>query len=128
MKKSKNKYAFPWLGINHENRFEIVEGDSLTVPDEAYTIPELVRKSMAGISPDINLMSNYDDAEVNHDDIDISAFSHADLVDKHEAAKRAVEVSKIVSERRSKKSKGNLSEKTDEPLEEEKGSDDYIKE
>lgn len=121
-KEKKNRYVFPWMGINHKDevRIEKTSSEYKTVPCEAYTIPELVKKSMSGIAPDIQYYEIYDPPDVDHDDIDYSKLSNADIVEKHEAAIKAAEVLQKVKDGTNTSRKGKQSMEEENNVKEEK--------
>lgn len=61
-------------------------GLSETVPDDSYTIADLVKKFASGVDPAISKIANYggDDDEVDFDDIDMQKAAQADYTDVDE--------------------------------------------
>lgn len=74
---------------------ETPKGVSMTVPDDSYTIKDLIRKFGNNLDPSITKLSHFngEDDEVSHDDIDFSEASRGDLHEvellQNELAQRA---------------------------------------
>lgn len=59
-------------------------GVSLTVPDDSYTIKELLARHEAGLGLGIQRLGNYDlgEDDEDHDAIDMNQFQQLDITDK----------------------------------------------
>ena len=102
---------------------------SLTIPNETYTIPELIRRFTKGIDDGITRPTTYQEG-VTHDDIDMEKFSRLDINDKHEFAehnqqridqlvqnqKDAIQEHLEAQEASKQQSEGNPSQQPSEPI------------
>lgn len=66
-------------------------GESQTIPDQSYTIADLVKKMARGVDPAISKVPNFggDDEELDFDDVDVRQAAEADLADSDEILKAA---------------------------------------
>jgi len=75
-----------------ERHADIIDGVSMTIPDEAYTIQELFQRSAAGLG--LNIRSNYlqeGTENAQFDDIDMEQLSKMDIHDAQEVVKNVQE-------------------------------------
>lgn len=87
-----------WKLKQHQK--EKPKGESLTVPDESYTIQELIRKYASGLDPGISKLPNFngEDDEVDFDDPDLSLEIRQDITDQAETLRQAAERQKRLLE------------------------------
>jgi hypothetical protein len=66
------------------------KGLSQTVPDDSYSIKDLIRKFAGNLDPNITLLGEYngEDEEVDYDDLDVSAHNRSDLSEQQETRER----------------------------------------
>lgn len=80
---------------NFDHRKKTGESSSLpscAVPNESYTIQDLLRRNTNGQAlPDIGRAVGYPD-HVSHDSIDFEQFKNSDLVDQEEQAERVSQI------------------------------------
>lgn len=65
-------------------------GLSQTVPDDSYSIKDLIRKYAGQLDANITLLGEYngEDEEVDFDDLDVSAHRRSDIVEQEETRER----------------------------------------
>lgn len=70
---------------------EFPTGESMAIPDQSYSIKDLVKKMARGVDPAISKVATYggEDDEVDFDDIDLNQAQHADLADTDEIKQAA---------------------------------------
>lgn len=95
-RKYKEAPAFPYRLPQHfkleSQDMEHPSGVSITIPDESYTIKDLVQKFSQGIDPSISKLAEYSEDSDDHDQPDMRKLATADLSDvdnyKRELASR----------------------------------------
>lgn len=102
----------------YPRHIEIPKGDSMTVPDEAYNIRDLVTRYANGLDPSITRKGEYwgEDDEVTHDAPDLAKIARADLavqtaVSEHIAQRREM----FDQQQRALKREKEAAEKADKP-------------
>lgn len=91
VKKGEAKVAYQlkngWRLRRHQ--METPKGESLTVPDESYTIRDLIRKYSAGLDPKLTLLSEWsgEENEVEHDDYDLRSVGRVDRTELDEVGR-----------------------------------------
>lgn len=64
--------------------YETNKKPSLTIPDESYTIKELLKKHTRGMMPEgLNRNGIYLEEDATHDTLDYQKFQRMDITDKH---------------------------------------------
>lgn len=64
-----------------ENDIEIPKGESMTVPDMSFTIPEILEKFRNGIDPYVVKMGQFEDEEPDFDEVNPFEQPDFDIVD-----------------------------------------------
>lgn len=95
------------------------KGKSLTIPDESFTVQQLMERMVAGIPTITNVPYDIDDEEGNHDDEDLEAFSRMDITDQEEILEQHREVIEAKTTYKEKAAKKKAEEKAQKDL------DDY---
>jgi len=103
------------------------KGESMTVPDDSYSIKDLVKKFASGIDPAISKIPNYggDEDEVDFDDVDLRKAADGDLteLDEHRAnAKRQLQLLKEMKEKQKTGGAGDVPPPTTTKKDDEKKS------
>lgn len=62
---------------------EVLDKESLTVPDQAYTIEQLMERHRAGVLTDVQTRSYFHD-DMTFDDDDVEEFGRMDIFDKQQ--------------------------------------------
>lgn len=86
-------------GWKLETRFkEIPKGESLTVPDDSYTIRDLIKKYASGLDPGVTKLANHngEEDEVDFDDVDFASEARQDIADVYEQLRRQAERQKTL--------------------------------
>lgn len=94
------------------------KGKSMTIPDESYTIQQLMERMMAGIPAQVNQPYDIDDDdEAVHDDEDLEQFGRLDITEKEEILQEAEEVVKVKRKHETKKEEERKKKEEEERLE-----------
>nr|QJB19970.1 MAG: hypothetical protein [Microvirus sp.] len=67
--------------VHKKSHFETVDKVSMTVPDQAMTIKQILEKYTNGINPNVSRQVGYHDGEPTFDDIDPTRDPEFDLAD-----------------------------------------------
>lgn len=99
--------------------FSEYKEQSMTVPDESYSIKDLLKKHRSGIPVNVERDGQYDD-DPDHDDIDRTELLNMDLAEKAEILEQQKELQQAVKDRieenkKAKAAKNELNEKRTEP-------------
>ena len=62
-------------------RKEVIPPETLTVPGEAYSIADLIRKSANGLQMDVIRDARWDDDDITHDEYDKRELANMDLAE-----------------------------------------------
>lgn len=75
------------------HQVEHPKGVSMTVPDDSYSIRDLIKKYAQGLDPKLTLLGEYGghDDEVDHDDVDLAQAQRGDFAEVAEIKERARE-------------------------------------
>lgn len=94
------------------------KGKSMTIPDEAYTVQELMNRMISGIPTHTSEPYDIDDDdEVGHDDEDLEAFSRLDITEQEEILVEAEQVVKESQKMKKKRDQEESKKKKDEEFE-----------
>lgn len=75
----------------------------MTIPDDSFTVQQLMDRMLAGIPTNVNTPYDIDDNdETGHEDEDLEAFSRMDITEKEDILKEA---SKVIEAKRRKEEK-----------------------
>lgn len=98
---------------------ETPKGVSQTVPDDSYSIKDLIKKYASGLDPGISKLPNHngEDDEVDFDDVDYASEARQDYADVHDTLRVAADRQKRLLEQMQERKKA--SEKKDEKREDE---------
>lgn len=89
--KSKYKLRSRYNFVLTKEDMETSTMKSLTVPDETYTVKEILEKSKNGLIPSLSGKAFYMENEMDHEDDDLDKFNRSDMQEKAEILERARE-------------------------------------
>lgn len=99
---------------------EVPVGESLTVPDDSYSIKDLIKKYAAGLDPGVTKLASFsgEDEEVEYDDTDLAGAAREDIAHVHETmrehAERQKRLLEQMEERKKTASRKDVAVKTDD--------------
>lgn len=103
-----------------KHQMETPRGVSQTVPDDSYTIRDLIKKYAGGLDPGVTKLANHngEDDDVDFDDVDFASEARQDIADVHDTLRRQAERQKTLLQQMEERKK-KASEKTDDRGEDE---------
>jgi len=120
----RTQYNYDW---KKDTKFEETEGPSMTVPDESYTIKELVQRHSQGLPAQVGLNGEYDE-DPTHEDHDKRELINLDLAEKQEIIeqqkllqeelKKSMELKKANKKKAASTGESENTEPTTKPIDE----------
>lgn len=106
------KASFKVKPYQHAKRYETPTGKSLTVPDDTYTVAELLERHARGLPLAGRPGAYVDDSDIEDDDLE--KFGRLDVTDRFEIAQKAAEIVREEhTHQESKKEKAKQKERTE---------------
>ena len=89
------------------HQMETPRGVSMAVPDDSYTIRDLIKKYASGLDPGITKLSMYgdEDENVDFDDVDLADASRSDIAETTEMQREAAARQKTLLEQMEQRKK-----------------------